>query len=280
MIIKLFTAICLLAFIIAILYAFFSIVLKNPLKILNHILNVIKIPLLGIIIIALTTFFTIIVLYGLIKSESFIFSYELLSNKGSSIGGIGDFFNGLVTPTISLISIIYVYKAFNQQYLANRLLTGFEIEKSFREDLEWLRNNSVEVEKLETEIAGKSFSDLKFYLESPNSSQIRKSLYVINTFDKFYFRLQENKDKGNFSHINDELSMILTSLYLPSFKAIFRSLNAYIINEYEDYQENLDLSKIEVEFLTKFSSIYLKISKSYPDNLFDITFKAVNKFLK
>lgn len=280
MILHFFIIFSILAFFFTVIHAILTIVFKVKFNFFYHINKIFKIPVLVPILFLMLFFILFLVLYSLSNSDSYLNSYDKITSKGTSTGAIGDFLNGLIAPTVSMISIIYLWKAFVQQFKANQMLYSFEIERSFKNDLEWLRNNSEEVDKLEKILIVKNDEELKSYLINSENSQIRKSIYIIDVFEGIYLKLEEKKsEENNFENIKNEAMMILNSLYLPSFKIIFRTFTNYINNLSEEDKDNLDRKNIEIEFIKKFSDFYTNTPNITKDRLFEVNLKTITEFI-
>jgi hypothetical protein len=280
MIIHFFIIFSILTFLFAVLHAILSIVFKFEFKFFDKTLKGIKNSVLTPIIFFLIIFFLFLILYSLSKTDSYLNSFNKITSKGISIGALGDFFNGLIAPTVSIVSIIYLWKAFVQQYKANQMLYSFEIERSFKSDIDWLRISSKDIEKLEYELVKKNNDELKVFLSTSENYQIRKSLYIINTFESLYSKLKEKRTKeNNLFDIENEVLLILNSLYLPSLKTIFRTFTNYINNMTEEEKENLDMKNIEIQFLNRFSSFYINSPNLPKDKLFEGNLKIANEII-
>ncbi|MFL9843443.1 hypothetical protein [Flavobacterium rhizosphaerae] len=123
-----------------------------------------------------------------------------------------------------------------------------ELERSLKEDLQWLRNNIDYVKNLERDIKDKNNEDLAIYLEPANNSEIRKVIYIINIFLQLIERINLRKAGNNdFKHLEIETNNVLRSLYLPSLQKVYRNLSDYLVNSLEDNLENtVDFSKAEI----------------------------------
>ncbi len=281
MILHFFIIFSVLTFLYAVIHAILTIIFKFEFKFIGISISFLKNASLIPVLLLLIFFILFLILYSLSKSDTYLHSYNKLTSSGISIGAVGDLFNGLIAPTVSMISVIYLWKAFVQQYRANQMLYSFEIERSFKNDLEWLRNSSIEIEKLEYEVVKKDNDELKIFLNTTENFKIRKLLYIISTFEGFYNKLEDKKSiDNNLYDIENEVLMILNSLYLPSFKEIFRTFANYTNNLPEEDKENLDRKKIEIQFIKNFSAFYAKTPNIPQDRLFEGSLKIAKELIK
>lgn len=267
-----------LLFISLVIYSLLSIIFKLQFPWASNLSTAIQKHNLTPLVILLLLGFIYLLVFGLTKSNSYNSFVETISPKSSGLGGIGDLVNGLITPIISVITIIYLYKAFVQQYLANQILFNSEIEKSFKEDLHWLRSNTEISRNLSSEIDGKDNDELTIYLDPSNDYQIRKTIYILNVFLQTYENLKKH---NNLQHIKNDTINILTSLYLPSLSSIYRNLSDYVLNMIAgDEDFSLNFTKAEIEFLDKFTTLYLQTPIQNENRLFTIKVQSFNDILK
>lgn len=102
-------AFCFLTFAIAVSYAFLAIVFNLKFSFLTRTQELMKEPILAPIIILLLSFFCFLFLHQLVNTVTFKNVMNDILTKDAGKAAIGDFFNGLVAPTVSIISIIYIY---------------------------------------------------------------------------------------------------------------------------------------------------------------------------
>lgn len=261
-------AFCLLSFTIAVLYAFLAIVFNHKFSYLTYTRRLIKEPVLAPVILGLLLLIIFLGLHFLVNNPDFQTSLLDISPKEGGKGAVGDFFNGLIAPTISIISIFFLYKAFQQQYEANQMIIKFEIERGFKEELDWLKNNTEIVEDIEASIVNQTIASLEAYLRGVTGIvEVRKGIFIINLFQKLHLQSRETK-----SNLNPEIRELFTSLYLPSYKNIYREFYLYITD-----QTTLNRNAIEVILLEKFTKLYDDFKDSDDDPSFTLTHNAVKK---
>lgn len=264
-------AFCSLTFAIAITYAFLAIAFNHKFNFLVYAQKLMKEPILMPIIIGLFSLFVFLFLHQFVNTETFKTVINDIAPKNSGKGAIGDFFNGMVAPTVSIISIIYIYKAFRQQYDANQMILRFEIDRTFKDDLDWLKNNSEIIENIESSVNNQSISTLSNYLTSVSGTvEIRKGVFVINVFHKLYLRIEEHSN----SHIKNEITELFSSLFLPSLKVISRELHIFI-----DNQQTFDPNSIEVTLLRNFTLLYEFVKDNDKDTLYIHTHRSIQTLL-
>lgn len=189
----------------------------------------------------------------LVEHSSTFLSILTTISPRDGLGQIGDFTNGILAPLISLISVFLLYMAFKQQYRANDLFYNFEVQRSYQNEVEWLRQNSSIVHQLENTIRDKTAEELQDFLNSPDSLNLRMGLYMVNTFQKLFNQLT---DGGNLTDsIRNELHQIFTIFYLPFLKQIFRDLTTYLVFIVNEGQQ-IDHNNVEIKFLVDFSIFY------------------------
>jgi hypothetical protein len=269
-----FIVICLLLFFAITIYTIFIILFdkkiidfKNLFKFLNFYGQA---PLFLIFVLGFFSF----IIYGIISSTTYIKSISDIT-KDNGLGSFGDFFNGLITPIVSLISIIYIYKAFVQQFKANEMLYKFELKRDVKEDLDWLRDNSSFLKQLETDINDKDRDELEDFFN------VEKELLNKLTYTVLIFNETLKKTKTNDLELKYNTEVVLISFYLKAYKSIFRDLNHYMINTYgidNDYYQ--DLTKTEINFVLKFIDLYDHISKTDTENNFVYTINEAKNNIK
>lgn len=260
-----FIVICVLLFFIIAIYTVFIILfdkkiinIKNFFKFLNSYGQT---PLFLIFTFGLISF----IIYAIITNNVYKNSIKHITNN-NGLGAFGDFFNGLITPVVSIISIIYLYKAFIQQFEANKMLYNFELKRDVKEDLNWLRDNSDFLQQLELDINEKNRDELEqfFNLEK---ALLNKLIYTVLIFDETL-----KKTKNNNLELNYNTEVVLNSFYLKSYKSIFRDTNDYMNNTFENNQDYFhDLTKTEIIFVKNFIDLYKHIESTDTDNAFIFT---------
>ena len=267
MLLNFFIIFCVLLFFIISIYTLIIVFLKKDIfdfrsfvKELNRY-SLVPLTLLLLITIGILSLF----LNFTSKSEFYKNSItEITNNNGLS--ALGDFFNGLITPIISIVSIIYIYKAFVQQYRANEMLYKFEYTKNIKEDLNWLRDNSGFLKNLELNINNKNINELEILLEQ-EITNLNKLYYTLNTFKNIFDNINENDIETK-----ENTQLILKSFYLKSYKSIFRDFNDFMKNFSElDSNYYNDSTKIEIEFAEIFIKLYKYIQPFDLDKAFIYT---------
>lgn len=260
-----FIVLCVLLFFLIAIYTIFIILFDKKIidiKNLFRILNSYKqIPLFLIAVFGVSSF----LIYGIISTSIYTNSiYSITNNNG--LGSFGDFFNGLITPVVSIISIIYIYKAFVQQFEANKMLYNFELKRDVKEDLNWLRDNSDFLCKLETDINEKNRDELEQFFDLEKEI-FNKLIYTVLIFEETF-----KKTKNNNLELKYNAEVVLNSFYLKSYKSIFRDINDYMKNTYENNEDYFqDLTKTEIIFMNNFIDLYNQITLLDVDNIFVFT---------
>ncbi|WP_417290945.1 hypothetical protein [Corallibacter sp.] len=240
-----------------------------------------QLPLLILIFFGCT-----LLIYGVISnSESLpIIIKEISPSNG--MGQFGDFFNGILTPFLTIITIVFLYRAFKEQFKANELFYSFELEKSFKEDIDWLRSNSEKIIELENKISSfEGDKQLENYLYSENTILIRESIYFISMFIKIYNKLDSRIKDVKFdnneilNNIKQDVVDIFIIYYLDSFKQVFRDLNNYLNNKSSISKD--EFNGLNIKFMEEFSVLYPLI-KSFDgqSNMFNQQILQFKKKLK
>lgn len=230
--------------------------MKSSLKILNEYS---VLPVIILLVSGLGAFVVIV-----FSNAAFI--NEIIKEiSPEGLGQLGDFYNGLLTPAISLVSVLLLYLAFKQQFIANELFYDFELDRSYSQDLEWLRSSSSDIELLQVEISKKRESELEEYLAVEGARGLRKSVYIISKFEVLLAQIQSHKHLK--TRIGNEVHQILAIFYLHAFKQIFRDLVSYV--QYLKYEgKELDIDLVEFQFLLRFEKFFNLISEIDNDKLF------------
>lgn len=149
------------------------------------------------------------------------------------------------------------------------MILKFEIDRTFKDDLDWLKNNSIIIEKIESSVNNKSESVLDSYLTSVEGAvEIRKGVYVINVFHKLYNKIEDHKNL----HIKNEITELFFSLFLPSLKIISRELHTY-----SDNKQLYNPTALELTILRKFALLYDVIKETDNDTSFIHTHISIKK---
>ena len=202
------------------------------------------------------------------------------------MGQFGDFFNGVLTPFLTIITIVFLYNAFKQQYKANDLFQNFEIERSFKDDIEWLRKNNLKVNGLGEKIRIKSDDELEKNFHPNNNFEIRETIYLIGIFKRVLERADieisklDNESKSNLIALRFEIIDILKLYYIDEFKLIFRRVGRYysskLSNDKEYYKEN----GIDNKYLKEFVAFYNIIYSKENDPTFKLNFNNITQLIK
>lgn len=274
MIVNFFLIFCVLLFCLISIYTLITIIIKKDLidfrKILKTLNDFSLIPLILLIICGFLGF----TFYFVINTDFYKNSIKLITNS-EGLGSFGDFFNGLIAPIISAISIIYLYKAFIQQFRANEMLYNFEFEKNIKEDLDWLRDNNNFVRNIVTEINNKDINELQEYLIK-ETININKLIYTINLFNKIF----EQTSKEKNSDLKQKTIMILNSFFLNDYESIFRDLKDFMINNYEIDNSYFEKNLIELIFSRELIKLHSNLNDIYKDSPFNFTINEIKKHLK
>lgn len=215
------------------------------------------------------------IIFGIINSNFYNNSISEIT-KDNGLGSFGDYFNGLISPVVSIISIIYIYKAFVQQYNANEMLYNFELKRDIQEDLNWLRDNSNFVNDLESKINGKDKESLESLIVNEITT-LNKLNYTVLLFKETLKKTEKNIN----NELNYDIKVVLSSFYLKSYKSIFREFNNYMKLS---YQENLnyynDFSRTEIIFVKSFIELYDLIKSIDTDKTFKFTINEATNNIK
>lgn len=222
---------------------------------------------------------SIIFLFGIYffsTSSSFKNVLDNISEK--NLGQIGDLFNGIVAPLIAVISIFFLYRAFREQLKANELFYNFELERSFKNDLEWLRDNYADIQLIQGKLENKEINDIVMFIDSAESTRLSKSIYTMNTVINILEKLDveirnQKRENENLSKLEIELIDIVKVLYLDSYKQVFRDFNRYLQSEINDSQKQQRLPLV-INFQDKFVNLYDYIKEYDSERLFSFQLKS------
>jgi hypothetical protein len=269
-----FIVICVLLFFLIAFYTTFIIIFEKKIidikKLFNFLNSYGQTPLFLIFVFGLSLF----IIYGIISSSIYKSSIiDITNNNG--LGTFGDFFNGLLTPIVSIISIIYIYKAFVQQFVANKMLYNFELKRDVKEDLNWLRDNSDFLNNLENTINSKDIKELEFFF-NVEKVLLNKLIYTVLIFNETL-----KKTTNNNLELKYNTEVVLNSFYLKSYKSIFRDINNYMKNIHENNEDYFnDLTKTEIIFVKNFIELYEYIKLIDTDNTFIFTINEAKKSIE
>lgn len=277
-----FVAICLVVFTLCIILVYIfgvnDVLIKEFRRLKEVLINYNSLILVCLILVAFILLLTIL----LNKSQSFNSALELISNDGEGYGQIGDLFNGLITPILTIISILFLYRAFKQQFRANDLIQAFELERSFKQDLQLIKKQAKVCSTVLEVIKKKSNTELAIYLEPNSNSEIKDLILIINQFWRMLERTEN--ELGNSIVIDKQLVMLkeeiwqmMSLYYLSNLKDIYRRLGSFELKKRNDIEISDVKNLLHEKYIKEFAKMYPLIMEMETDTGFKSTFINIRR---
>lgn len=277
--ISFFISSCIVLFAITVILVLLSIIIGNVSEKIKKVFNWLSIHNLVEVAILLAIGF--IVFISLILNKAHFYKQMLVEiSPKDGMGQFGDFFNGILAPFLTLISILFLYRAFKQQYIANNLFQNYELEKNIKEDLNWLREKKMEpIQKKPDDFLSLSDDDLKQHFHPTKGDYLRIQVYYIGVFKRNLIKINsmDKLDSNNLSLLKEDMIELLEIYYLSEFKDIFKRLNRYLSQiELNEFKRETIALKYLVEYLSLYNIIQNQIDK---DNSFKLIVETVKNKL-
>lgn len=225
-------------------------------------------PVISTIII-LILFGVVLALTAFLKDFSWFKQVVNELSLKSGPGSIGDFFNGVFAPILGVISIFFLYKAFKEQLIANKWFRNFELERSFKDEFQWLRDKT-QIENAENVVAEleslTNIQEQRNYFNS-NSVELKELMYQMSKFNKIFTQIKDilendgDDDIGkNMLEIKKEALEILVVYYLENYRNIINELLVYLELDLDRLIDSgAVLNSTEVKLFDRFKIMYSKI---------------------
>lgn len=202
--------------------------------------------------------------------------YRSFSNKVSpdnGLGQIGDLFNGLVAPIISLVSVLFLYRAFKAQIRANNMFYGFETRNMYREEFNDLKKYYSNLKKNGGNDISNISEDEKIDLKGI-FFVLEKIKNLFNDLDDEIRQQQEPDDERKIVKIRQELFDLVNIFFKDEFNHTFREL----FNEKKGNSEDIESGELKSDILIGYRELYEYLE--YSDILFDNQITEFDNYIK